>query len=149
LLEVFAHIGSSSAEQIFRQLRVAFNNQDIERTVELIKQLFAHVPYQLHSKEEKFYHALLMMACIGAGIDAQSEYSTSLGRIDLVLNLPRLIYVIEVKFNSSAENALEQIKERRYYERFVATNKSVILLGLAFTRAPHHFDVTYAMEALQ
>jgi len=148
LLEVFAHINPTQAEILSAKLKAAFINSNIEEAVILIKQLFAHIPYQIHSKEEKFYHALLMMICVSAGIKAQSEYSISHGRIDLILDLPKLLYIIEIKFNKSAEIALEQIEERRYYERFIGENKPIILLGLAFKREPHNFDITYALKKL-
>ena len=89
-----------------------------------------------------------MMICIGARIKAQSEYSTSIGSIDLVLEFPNLIYVIEVKFNKSPQEALEQIKNRRYYERFLHQGKSIILLGLDFKRKPSFFDIMYTAEKL-
>jgi Predicted AAA-ATPase/PD-(D/E)XK nuclease superfamily len=148
LLEVFAHINPTQAELLSAKLKAAFSKTDIEEAITLIKQLFAHIPYQIHSKEEKFYHALLTMICVSAGIKAQSEYSVSHGRIDLILDLPKLLYVIEIKFNKPAEAALEQIEERRYYERFIIEKKPIILLGLAFKREPHNFDITYALKKL-
>jgi Holliday junction resolvase-like predicted endonuclease len=99
-------------------------------------------------KEEKFYHALLMMVCIGANIKAQSEYSTSHGRIDLVLEFQKILYVIEIKFNKSAEEALAQIEERHYYTRFMNQERVIILLGLSFKREPNNFDVTYALKKI-
>jgi hypothetical protein len=148
LLEVFAHIPSSDADYLSRNLRAAFIKQDFDEIVSLLKQLFAHVPYQLQIKAEKYYHSLFMMICVGAGIKAQSEYSTNVGRIDLVLEFFKTIYVIEIKFNESAEVALKQIEDRRYYERFISEGKSIILLGLAFKREPTIFTITYAAKEL-
>ena len=98
---------------------------------------------------KKYYHSLFMMICIGAGIKAQSEYSTNIGSIDLVLEFPKVIYIVEVKFNKPAEEALEQIHSRRYYERFLSQDKSIILLGLSFTREPISFDIAYVSEKLK
>jgi hypothetical protein len=148
LLEAFAHINHRAADSLSRDLKAAFNDCNIEEITTLIKQLFAHVPYQLHIKQEKFYHALFMMICVGAGIKAQSEYSTSHGRIDLVIEVPKYIYVIEIKFNEPADIAFAQIEERRYYERFIAQDKPIILLGLSFKREPHNFDVTYILKKI-
>jgi len=148
LFEVFARVDHNTATYVTTQFYNALASSDVERIATAIRQLFAHVPYQLHMSAEKFYHALFQMACTAAGIKAQSEYSTSHGRIDLVLDLPKLLYVIEIKFNESATVALEQIKERRYYERFLGQQKPIILLGLSFQREPSHFDVTYAIERL-
>jgi hypothetical protein len=89
-----------------------------------------------------------MAVCLCAGIKERAEYSTSHGRIDLVIELLKVVYVIEIKFNKPAEVALAQIEERRYYEPFVDDNKQVILLGLSFNREPSNFTVTYAMKQL-
>ena len=148
LLAVFAHTDAVTTQRIFSQLFVAFNNQDMEKIVDLLQQLFAHVPYQLHMKQEKFYHTVLIMMLLGAGIKFHAEYSTSHGRIDLVLELPKVLYVVEIKFNDTAENALAQIEERRYYERFMVENKPLILLGIAFKREPHNFEVTYVAKKI-
>jgi hypothetical protein len=54
------------------------------------------------------------------------------GRADLVVNLPKLVYVIELKFNGSAAQALEQIKDKKYYEKYENTGKQITLVGINF-----------------
>lgn len=147
LLEVFTRLDHIRVQNLAQDFRVALNHENIEEAVFLIKQLFTNIPYQLHSKEEKFYHALLLMVCITAGIKVQSEYSISHGRIDLVLDFPKIIYVIEVKFNKTAEEAMAQIEERKYYEPFMAMRKPITLLGLSFKREPNNFDITYVIKS--
>jgi len=148
LLGIFAQLDFIAAERMSLQLRSVLNHGDVAEGIILLKQLFANVPYQLHVKEEKFYHALLQVICGASGIKAQSEYSTSHGRIDLVLDLPNVLYVVEVKFNVSAEIALAQIEERRYYESFLSCGKPITLLGIAFKRKPKNFDISYAFKHL-
>jgi hypothetical protein len=149
LLGIFSQLDFLSAERLSLQLRAAFNNSNVDEAVSLIKQLFTNVPYQLHVKEEKFYHALLQVTCGAAGIKSQSEYSISHGRIDLMLDLPNVLYVIEVKLNDSADVALEQIEERRYYEPFIVRGKPITLIGLSFKREQKKFDVTYKIRHLK
>jgi Holliday junction resolvase-like predicted endonuclease len=148
LLEAFTQLDTVRARGLSETLWTAFSRGNIEEIVDTIKQLLAHVPYQLHMKEEKYYHSLLQTAFSAIGIKAQSEYSTSDGRIDLVLELPKLIYIIEVKFGDKAEEALAQIYQKKYYERFLHQAKKIILLGLAFKREPGKFDVDYAVKEL-
>lgn len=148
LLEVFTHIEHSYAQDLSKQFFTALNNNSIEDAVDVLKQLFAHIPYQLHIKEEKYYHTVLMMICIGAGIKAQSEFSTEQGRIDLVMEFEQIIYVVEIKFNKPIQDALAQIEERNYYQRFLSYGKHVILLGLTFIKEPHHFDIEYVEKKL-
>jgi len=148
LLEVFAHISHNKAEQLSSDLFITFNNRDISSAIQLIRQLFAHVPYQLHIPQERYYHALLIMACVSAKIKCHSEYSTSHGRIDLLLEVPSTQYVIEIKFNEKPEVALDQIIERRYYERLTIDKKPIILLGLSFNRTPSKFDIAYISKEI-
>ena len=48
-----------------------------------------------------------------------TEDRTNLGRIDLVLESDTDVYLFELKVNSSATAALEQIKEKKYYEKYL------------------------------
>ena len=148
LLVAFSQLEYTTAHYLATQLTHNIQHYEIEELVMTLRQLFAHVPYHLHMKEEKFYHALLQMACTAAGLKAQSEYSTSHGRIDLVIYTEIYLYIIEIKFNQPAAAALAQIEERRYYERFLHEGKKIILLGLAFKREPHNFDIDYALKEL-
>ncbi|MFM7458535.1 MAG: PD-(D/E)XK nuclease domain-containing protein, partial [bacterium] len=77
-----------------------------------------------------------------------TEDRTNLGRIDLVLESDSRVYLFEFKVNSSAQAALEQIKEKKYYEKYlniqVATTndkaetrkahlKEVLVIGVNFS----------------
>jgi len=149
LLEVFARLDAPSASRLSAKFRVALNNCALDKAITLLQQLFAHVPYQLHMPEEKFYHALLQMVCTASGMNAQSEYSTDHGRIDVVLDLPNVLYVAEIKFNKSAKEALAQIEEHRYYERFLSCSKPIMLLGISFKRQPGIFEIEYDAKQMK
>jgi len=158
LLEILTHIEPSYAQDLSAQFFDAFNHHNIQAAVDVLKQFFAHIPYQLHIKEEKFYHTVLMAICVAVGIKAQSEFSTEdglssealakEGRIDLIMEFKQFLYVIEVKFNDTAENALAQIEKREYYQRFLSYDKQVILIGFAFKKEPQNFDIEYIEKIL-
>lgn len=148
LVAVFAQIEVADAGEISSSLEAALQKKDIEEAARLLRRLFMHIPYQLHVKEEKFYHALLHMVFSAYGMRVVSEQSISHGRIDLIISLKNLIYVIEVKFNTVPENALKQIEEMRYYEPFVKEGIEIILLGLSFNRSEKQFDIMYAYRVL-
>lgn len=148
LFNVVTRVDAIAGRELLQMLKIALLESDMPKIVDVLKQLFSHVPYQLHSKQEKFYHGILQTIFYLAGIKAQSEYSMSDGRIDLVLELPKIMYIIETKFNQSAEKALEQIVAREYWKPFLACNKPIVLVGLSFTRKPGKFDITYMMKRL-
>lgn len=148
LLGILAQLDLVTAERISFNLHPALEQENFEEVMLVLRQLFSNIPYQLHAKQESFYHALLQIACSASGIKAQSEYATSHGRIDLVLDLSTKWYIIEIKFNQSAQAALDQIEQQRYYEPFLKHGKPIILMGLAFHREPGTFELTYAIKKL-
>ena len=66
------------------------------------------------------------------GFYVQAEYHTSRGRIDLVVKTPDYCYVMEFKFDGTAEEALEQIKDRNYTLPFQLDGQQIIRIGMNF-----------------
>ncbi len=148
LLSVLASIETLTAEGVARDMEVALKQQDISGFIQALKSLFAQIPYHLHIEKESFYHALLQIALGAAGFKAQSEYATDQGRIDLIVDTTFAVYIIEVKLDSSAKTALAQIKDKKYYERFLPDKKQIILIGICFEKAAGKFDISYKTEIL-
>lgn len=148
MLTALTNLDFGTTDEISTKLKSALNNGIIDEAVNLLKNLFYKVPYVLHIKKEKYYHALLQMAFDVASIKNQSEHLISHGRIDQILELPNWIYIIEIKFNKTADEALKQIETMKYHEPFLNQGKPVILLGLSFHREPKSFDITYKEKRL-
>ena len=134
LLSIFINLDFVFTSQLSRDLAKALNHEDVEKVVFCLQSLFSHIPARLHIQEERFYHSLLQVAFEACGLKILSEHPFSQGCIDLILELPSLFYVIEVKFNRSAQEALVQIEENKYYEPFLSEEKNIRLLGLDFKK---------------
>jgi hypothetical protein len=77
------------------------------------------------------------------GFDVIGERPGSIGKSDIVWTYGDNVIIIEIKFidtedesqvNKKVDEAIEQIKEKRYYEVYEKKGKKIILAGLAFTR---------------
>lgn len=77
------------------------------------------------------------------GLDTSCEVATSKGRIDLVLFTERYLYVIELKFNESAKRALEQIFDRKYYEKYLNSGKEVVLVGMSLNNKQKELHIDW------
>ena len=110
--------------------------------------LLAHIPYQLHIAEEAYYHSLIQCMLYLLGFDAQSEISSSKGRIDLALTIKERIFIFEFKLNKSAEAALDQVITQRYYERYLAGNKPITLVGISFNYKDKALVVDFMQKEL-
>ena len=148
LLAIFTNTDATEIENTAAQLWTAWNSSNIDKAMTLLRTLFAKVPYPLHVKLESFYHSLFQMICTTASIKTQSEYNTSHGRVDLIMDLPKVLYIVEIKFNESAQIALQQILDKRYYEPFTDHNKPIILLGLNFSKTVGNFELTHEYQNL-
>jgi hypothetical protein len=62
-----------------------------------------------------------------------AEVSTNIGIIDMVIDLPAEIWIMEFKINASADSALAQIHEKKYYEKYLHLGKPIKLIGVEFS----------------
>lgn len=118
------------------QLRDAFQEDDMERVIELIRSIFKNVPSQIFiSDAESYYHSLIYLVFFYLGEYAESEVNTNNGRLDCVVQTEKHIYVLEFKLDKSAEAALTQIKDRGYAEKYAADPRHKVLVGINFSSA--------------
>ena len=60
------------------------------------------------------------------------EQHTFRGRTDITMETKDTIYVIELKFNKSAQEALDQINNKHYADAFALKGKNVEKIGMNF-----------------
>ncbi len=107
---------------------------DLENFFTIIKSLFASIPSHLFIKDrEAYYHSIIYMILKLLGVNIKVEDHTSKGRIDAVIETESHIYVMEFKMGTSDE-ALLQIEDRKYHEKYLSSGKSIQLIGVGFDR---------------
>jgi hypothetical protein len=136
-----AHIDSASA-----QLRKALFNNDLERFCSIVQSLLASIPYNLHIAKESYYHSLFHFLMTLLILETQSEVLTNQGRTDTVIQTDEAIYVFELKINKKPEEALQQIIDKKYYERYALYNKQIILVGLVFKLHDKDISVEFVSQ---
>ena len=111
------------------------DDDNLSNFIESIKTFFAGVPYywQADNRNEHYYHALLYTLLTAFGADIRAEEPSAKGRSDLTLLMPKGIYVMELKYDGSAESALEQISRLRYAEKYSLDGRPVTKVGLSFS----------------
>ncbi len=122
----------SSGTRILDRMRKAIAVDDMDRLIQEIKSLFASIPYHIFIGErEAYYHSIIYLVLRLNGAVIKCEDPTNTGRIDAVLETGNKIYIMEFKMGS-AQDALAQIKEMKYYEKFQGSEKEIILMGIGF-----------------
>ncbi len=112
----------------------------VEQFILRIKSLFADTPYELIKDLENHYQNQVWLLHKLLGMYVQAEYHTSFGRIDMVLQTPDYCYVIEFKFDGSAQDALEQISKKDYILPFVLTGQQIIRIGINISRETRNIE---------
>ncbi len=119
-----------------QDIAVSFVEGDVERIVSVLKSLFAAIPYNNHTKNvmahyEGYYASVIFTFLKSVGIEVIPEDTTSYGRIDLTARVNDLVFIFEFKVDSQ-ESPIEQIKFRRYYEKYESEAEGIYLIGLKF-----------------
>ncbi len=114
----------------------ALQSTDLKTFKNTLKSLFASIPYNNYAKNninvyEGFYASVIYVYLASLGLPLHAEDPTNKGRLDLSLEIDNKIYIIEFKMGD--ENALKQIKEKKYYEKFLNQNKEIYLVGINFS----------------
>ena len=94
-----------------------------------LQSLMAGTPYELIKDLENHYQNVIYIITKLMGIYVQAEYRTSNGRIDILIGTNDYIYIIELKFNGTAESALAQITEKDYALPFATDGRQIFKIG--------------------
>ena len=105
-----------------------------------LQSFFADTPYELVRDLELHYQNVLFIVYKLLGFYVQAEYHTSNGRIDMMLQTDEYIYVMEFKFDGTAEEALRQINEKEYAAPFASDTRKVIKIGVNFSSKTRNID---------
>ena len=125
------YVGSGDTLGIaFNDLR--FKDKTFEQFIDVIRRWYAGIPYSITDKNqnEQLYQSLLYAAFMAVGADISAEEQTSDGRMDIVLKVPDAIYILELKYGKTAEEATDQIIAKDYAVRFATDTRPVWAVGL-------------------
>ena len=106
---------------------------DMEQALTLMRAYLAGVSYRLSNKTERDVQTIfyLVFSLIGSFIKVEEE--SAHGRADVVITLPSVVYVMELKFDGSADTALRQIDEKGYLIPYTADGKRLVKVGVNYS----------------
>ena len=94
---------------------------------------FAGIHFKLKMDNENNFHNAFFLLMDLIGLDTQAEAATSDGSIDITVKTEDYIYVIELKYDGSAEKALRQIEDKKYDRKFLMDGRQIIRIGVNFS----------------
>lgn len=146
LLVAYMSTDENDTMKTLRNIRRLFMRGQVDEALERIKIFLSGIPYELaNGKDEIYFENNLYLLFNLIGVRAHAEYHTSRGRIDLLLDMPEYVYVMELKLDGTPYEALEQIKTKGYADQFKGEGKEVIAIGINFSRETRNID-TWLIE---
>ena len=112
-----------------------------------LQSFMADTPYELIRDQELHYQNVMFIVSKLLGFYVQAEYHTSQGRIDLLLQTDRFVYIMEFKLEGSAEEALMQIEDKNYTAPFASDPRKVLKVGINFSATTRNIDRWLVREA--
>ena len=99
-----------------------------------LKSFFTDIPYDMTDRQnEQMWQTIVYVVLRSIGINVNGEVKTHDGRIDLVVDLPNDVYILEMKLDRPAAEAMEQIKGKDYAGKYELSGKRITLIGISFS----------------
>lgn len=146
LLQVYMNQGPAMTDNALFGIKRAFRDGRVEDALERVKSFLAGIPYELaRGKDEIYFENNLYLLFNLVGINASAEYRTSRGRIDLLVTMPKYLYVMELKLEGTPLEALKQIEEKGYADQFASDPRTLFKVGINFSKETRNID-TWIIE---
>ena len=125
---------SAKANTTIAKMSVLVKKGDMNAAFCLLNDFLETVPYCDNTHYEGHWQqTLYIMFALLTNYDILVEQHTAKGRIDITMETADTIYVMELKFNKSAEEALAQIEAKHYADAFKMSGKKMVKIGLNFS----------------
>ena len=107
---------------------------DMPKFMKALKSFFSDIPYNLTDRQnEQMWQTIVYVVLRSIGVNVDGEVQTNDGRIDMVVDLPGDIYIVEFKLDRPAAEAMEQIKGKDYAGKYALSGKRITLVGISFS----------------
>ena len=119
----------------------ALKKNDLDLAFRELQTYLAGLPYVDGFKKkledvsnlESFYEWSLMLIFNMLNVYVQTQVRCAGGRADMVVKMPDTIYVIELKVNGTAQEAINQIEKYGYATPYLTDGRKVIIAGVKFS----------------
>jgi len=82
---------------------------------------------------EGFYEWTFYLIFSMLNVYVQTQVKCARGRADMVVFTPEVIYVMELKLNGTAQDALDQINDKGYAKRYATDGRRIVKAGMGFS----------------
>ena len=128
------YVGSKAPETttMVAYLSRDIRNGDMDTALRRLQTVLSTIPQCDNTKYEGHYQQVFYIIFSLLGYYVDVEVRTPRGRVDIVLRTKTTLYVMELKLDKSAGEAMEQIDLKNYPERFALCGLPVVKVAVSF-----------------
>lgn len=113
---------------------------DSELFMRRMDEFFATGDYQIMGDLEIYFQNTIYVLFKLIGFYVDVERHTTRGCIDIVMQTAQYVYIMELKVDKSAKEALAQIEEKEYADAFKGDSRKVYKIGVNFDSKTRKID---------
>ena len=113
---------------------------NVEGFMTRLQALFADGSYQVAGDMELYFHNCMAVILKLLGFYVEVERQTSNGRIVIQVRTNDYVYIMELKLNDTADNALRQIEEKGYALPLAADPRTLYKIGVSFSTVTRRIE---------
>ncbi|MDE6576990.1 MAG: ATP-binding protein [Muribaculaceae bacterium] len=133
LLPYYVTTQRQPVKNLITTLVMAFILGDPEKAMKSLQTYFAGIDYALKMENENNFHNAFFLLIDLIGLETQAESHTSDGSIDIEIKTEDYIYIIELKYDHTAGEALRQIEDKRYSRKYQSDSRKIFEIGVEFS----------------
>ena len=134
LLPGYLGSGIDTGRVVIADISSYINSGKMDEALQMLADFLETIPYCDNTNYEGHYQQMLyILFALLTDYNIIVEQHTAKGRIDITMETADTIYVMELKFNKSAQEALDQINDKHYAQAFSLKNKEIVKVGLNFS----------------
>ena len=111
----------------------AMRADDIDGAMQALQVFLAGFPYDVHLGHEKDFQAIIYTVFEVLNFTIRAEARTAKGRVDILVETKTSVFVMELKLDKSADEALAQVDDRAYALPWRHDGRKVFKVGLNFS----------------
>jgi len=132
LLPCYVRTTRESPDFFVEQFVEEVESGDVNNFLKRLQTMFADNSYTVQGDKELYFQNTMYVIFKMMGFYVDIERTTSYGRIDMVVKTNDNIYVIEIKLDGTADEALKQIEEKGYAAPYAMDKRKLYKIGINF-----------------
>ncbi|MBA3954616.1 ATP-binding protein [Candidatus Dependentiae bacterium] len=150
LLKLFSRVDLSTINEFSVKLKKSLEHNNVDLFCRLLQTFFADIPSGIQIPHlEKYYQTILFILAKVLNLSVNVEVMTNIGRIDMTIETLTHIFIFEFKVQGSAQEALQQIEEKNYHQKYLMNNKEIVLVGVKFDMKKRNLYEWLIKEVIQ